>query len=120
MVPTAGRFERLVSALGISDGDRVVFYDQKGLFSAARGWWLMRLFGHDRAAVLDGGLPKWRGEGRPVEAGEPPAPLPGTFHATLRSARLRGLGVPRRTESMRRGRSGASSRPMAAKVARSW
>ncbi len=92
MVPTAGRFERLVSALGISDGDRVVFYDQKGLFSAARGWWLMRLFGHDRAAVLDGGLPKWRGEGRPVEAGEPPAPLPGAFHATLRSARLRGLG----------------------------
>ena len=38
---------------------RVVFYDQKGLASAARGWWLMGLFGHDNAAVLDGGLPKW-------------------------------------------------------------
>ncbi len=92
MVPTAGRFERLVAALGISDGDRVVFYDQKGLFSAARGWWLMRLFGHERAAVLDGGLPKWRAEGREVEAGSGAAAVPGSFHATLRSARLRGLG----------------------------
>ena len=92
MVPTAGRFERLVAALGISDGDRVVFYDQKGLFSAARGWWLMRLFGHERAAVLDGGLPKWRAEGRAVEAGGEAATAPGSFHATLRSARLRGLG----------------------------
>ncbi len=92
MAPTSGRFERLVSALGISDGDRVVFYDQKGLFSAARGWWLMRLFGHEQAAVLDGGLPKWRGEGRAVEAGEGAAALPGSFQATLRSARLRGLG----------------------------
>ncbi len=92
MVPTAGRFERLVAELGISDGDRVVFYDQKGLFSAARGWWLMRLFGHDCAAVLDGGLPKWCREGRPVEAGDAATGETGSFHATLRSARLRGLG----------------------------
>ena len=92
MVPTAGRFERLVAALGVSDTDRVVFYDQKGLFSAARGWWLMRLFGHERAAVLEGGLPKWRAEGRPLQSGDPPSPVPGSFHATLRSARLRGLG----------------------------
>ena len=92
MVPTAGRFERLVAALGVSDTDRVVFYDQKGLFSAARGWWLMRLFGHERAAVLEGGLPKWRAEGRPLQSGDPPSPVPGSFHATLRSARLRGIG----------------------------
>jgi thiosulfate/3-mercaptopyruvate sulfurtransferase len=92
MVPAAGRFARQVAALGISDGDRVVFYDQKGLFSAARGWWMMRLFGHDRVAVLDGGLPKWRGEGRPLEAGVPPPPAPGRFSPTLRAGRLRGLG----------------------------
>ncbi len=92
MVPAAGRFERLVAELGVSDGDRVVFYDQKGLFSAARGWWLMRLFGHDNAAVLDGGLPKWRSEGRPIEAGDTPSAQVGSFHAALRSARLRGLG----------------------------
>ena len=92
MVPTAGRFERMVAALGVSDGDHVVFYDQKGLFSAARGWWLMRLFGHDRVSVLDGGLPKWRSEGRPVQSGAPAPCHPGQFHATFRAAQLRGLG----------------------------
>ena len=92
MVPTAGRFERQVSALGVSPGDHVVFYDQKGLFSAARGWWMMRLFGHDRASVLDGGLPKWRAEGRAVEQGLPRPAEAGRFRATLRAARLRGLG----------------------------
>ena len=92
MVPSAGRFERMVAAFGVSNRDRIVFYDQKGLFSAARGWWLMRLFGHTRAAVLDGGLPKWRAEGRTVQSGLP-APVPaGTFKANLRAGRLRGLG----------------------------
>ncbi len=92
MVPTAGRFERQVAALGISTADRVVFYDQKGLFSSARGWWLMRLFGHARVAVLDGGLPKWGAEHRQLETGEPSPAAPGDFHATFRSARLRGVG----------------------------
>ena len=71
---------------------RVVFYDQKGLSSAARGWWLMGLFGHDGAAVLDGGLPKWRREGRPVETGAPPPPAPGAFRPHFRPTRLRGIG----------------------------
>ncbi len=57
--------------MGVSNDSTVVFYDQKGIASSARGWWLMGLFGHDAAAVLDGGLPKWRREGRPVEAGAP-------------------------------------------------
>ncbi len=91
MVPSAGRFERALAALGVSDGDLAVFYDQKGLFSAARGWWLMRLFGH-QACVLDGGLPKWRAENRPLEQGRPYPAQPGRFHATLHAARLRGLG----------------------------
>ncbi len=92
MVPSAGRFSRLLGALGVSNAARVVFYDQKGLASAARGWWLMGLFGHDRAAVLDGGLPKWVREGRPVEAGDPAPAPPATFRADLRSTRLRGIG----------------------------
>lgn len=93
MVPTAGRFAKLMGRLGVSNESSVVFYDQKGLSSAARGWWLMGLFGHDEAAVLDGGLPKWLREGRPVEAGEPPPPMPGSpFTPTLRAARLRGIG----------------------------
>jgi thiosulfate/3-mercaptopyruvate sulfurtransferase len=92
MIPSAGRFERLVGALGVSNADLVVFYDQRGIFSAGRGWWLMGLFGHDRAAVLDGGLPKWRAESRPVESGEPAPPAPATFHADFRASRVRGLG----------------------------
>ena len=92
MVPSPGRFERLMGELGVSNRSRVVFYDQKGLSSAARGWWMMGLFGHDQAFVLDGGLPKWLREGRAVEAGHPAAPVPTTFEATFRATRLRGIG----------------------------
>jgi thiosulfate/3-mercaptopyruvate sulfurtransferase len=92
MVPSAGRFARLVAALGVSSSDRVVFYDQKGIFSAPRGWWMMRLFGHEQAAVLDGGLPKWRAEGRPLDQGTPPPATPGQFRPDLGAARLRGIG----------------------------
>ena len=92
MVPTPGRFARLVGALGVSDQSRVVFYDQRGMFSAARGWWLMRLFGHDGAAVLDGGLPKWRREGRTIETGKSSPPKAATFRPSFRPTLLRGLG----------------------------
>lgn len=93
MIPSAARFERLVGALGVSNATRVVFYDQKGLASAARGWWLMRLFGHEAAAVLDGGLPKWIAEGRPTEAGDPAAPpAAASFVADLQAERVRGIG----------------------------
>ncbi len=92
MVPSPGRFAGLLSARGISRSDRVVFYDQKGIFSAPRGWWMMGLFGHDQAAVLDGGLPAWRAEGRELGQGEPPPAPPGEFRADFRAARLRGIG----------------------------
>ncbi len=92
MVPSPGRFARLVGALGIGNRHRLVFYDQRGVFSAPRGWWLMGLFGHDRAAVLDGGLPKWRAEGRATESGDPPPVAPATFRPGLRAGWLRGVG----------------------------
>jgi thiosulfate/3-mercaptopyruvate sulfurtransferase len=92
MAPTAARFERLVSALGVSNTSHVVFYDQKGLFSSARAWWLMRLFGHERVAVLDGGLPKWRREGHPVSSAQEPPPQPAVYRATYNARFLRGLG----------------------------
>lgn len=92
MVPTPGRFARLMGELGISNTSRVVFYDQKGLNSAARGWWMMGLFGHDRSAVLDGGLPKWVAEGRSLEAGLPPRAKPTIFQPDYRAQRLRGIG----------------------------
>jgi thiosulfate/3-mercaptopyruvate sulfurtransferase len=92
MVPSAGHFERMIGALGVSADSRLVFYDQKGVFSSARGWWLMRLFGHERSAVLDGGLPKWRREGRALEQGAAPTPAPTTYRASLNARYLRGLG----------------------------
>ncbi len=97
MVPAVGRFEQLVSELGIGNASRVVFYDQLGLFSAARAWWMLRLFGHGAVAVLDGGLPKWQREGRALESGAAPRrtsaqPGPPAFRAALRTQRLRGLG----------------------------
>jgi thiosulfate/3-mercaptopyruvate sulfurtransferase len=92
MAPTAARFEHLIAALGVSNRHRVVFYDQKGVFSSARAWWLMRLFGHERAAVLDGGLPKWRREGRALDSGDEPAPAPCVFRAAYNARYLRGLG----------------------------
>jgi thiosulfate/3-mercaptopyruvate sulfurtransferase len=92
MVPTAARFERMVGALGVSADSRLVFYDQKGIFSSARGWWLMRLFGHECCAVLDGGLPKWRREGRRLQSGEGSKPPAAVYRASLNARHLRGLG----------------------------
>lgn len=92
MVPGAARFGRSVGELGVGNDSLVVAYDQQGLFSAARCWWMFRLFGHDAVAVLDGGLPKWRAEGRAVESGEAPAIVPRPFSASLRAQLLRGLG----------------------------
>lgn len=101
MVPSPGRFAKLMGAMGVANTSRVVFYDQKGLSSAARGWWLMGLFGHDEAAVLDGGLPKWRREGRAVEAGVPAPPLPAVFRPNFRATRLRGIGDVLRIAAVR-------------------
>ena len=69
MVPSPERFAELVGALGSSSDHRIVAYDTFGLFSAARAWWLFRLYGHDDVAVLDGGLKKWRQEDRPIDRG---------------------------------------------------
>jgi thiosulfate/3-mercaptopyruvate sulfurtransferase len=92
MVPSPGRFAKLMAELGVSNTSRVVFYDQKGLASAARGWWLMDLFGHDAAAVLDGGLPKWAIERRPTGDGQSAPPAPGDFRPDFRALKLRGVG----------------------------
>jgi len=74
MIPSPDLFAQKVGALGIGDGDRVVVYDSVGLSSAGRAWWMLRLFGHHDVAVLDGGLPKWRAEGRPLDTAVPLPP----------------------------------------------
>ena len=70
---------------GIGNDDRVIVYDTVGLSSAGRAWWMLRLFGHHNVALLDGGLPKWKAEGRPLDnrgadtrraAASPPASTP--------------------------------------------
>src|SRR3546814_202846 len=70
MLPPPHIFSAKVRRLGLGDGLRLVIYDQRGIFSAPRVWWTFRAFGHEEVAVLDGGLPKWLNEGRPVEEGE--------------------------------------------------
>jgi thiosulfate/3-mercaptopyruvate sulfurtransferase len=69
MLPDAAQFARDVGALGIADGDTIIVYDGAGMYSAPRVWWTFRLFGAEKVFVLDGGLPKWKAEGRPLEAG---------------------------------------------------
>ncbi|MFE0755946.1 3-mercaptopyruvate sulfurtransferase [Inquilinus sp. NPDC058860] len=69
MLPPPALFADRMAALGIGNDSFVVCYDVHGLMSAARAWWMLRAFGHDGVAVLDGGLPAWKAEGRPLESG---------------------------------------------------
>src|SRR6185312_12063096 len=69
MLPRAQDFARAVAALGIGNRDAVVVYDGAGIFSAPRVWWMFEAFGHPEVSVLDGGLPKWKSEGRALERG---------------------------------------------------
>jgi thiosulfate/3-mercaptopyruvate sulfurtransferase len=66
MLPPPEKFASRVRKLGIGDGNRIVIYDGQGMMSAARVWWMFRIFGAREVAILDGGLPKWLAEGRPV------------------------------------------------------
>ena len=70
MLPPPEKFASRVRRLGIGDGNRIVVYDALGMMSAARAWWMFRIFGAREVAILDGGLPKWLAESRPVEDGE--------------------------------------------------
>lgn len=88
MLPPPGLFAERMAALGIGNDSFVVCYDVHGLMSAARAWWMLRAFGHDGVAVLDGGLPAWKAEGRPIESGAP-TPAPARFTAHFRPALVR-------------------------------
>lgn len=104
MLPEPDAFAAMMGALGIGDEHVVVAYDGSGLSTAARVWWTLRRFGHAGVAVLDGGLPKWRGEGRPIEAGTHDAP-PAVFTARpplagLRDAATILAGLARRDEQI--------------------
>lgn len=70
MLPGTGQFGEQVGKLGIGEKDTIVVYDATGLYSAARIWWTFRIFGAKNVFILDGGLPAWKAEGRPLEQGE--------------------------------------------------
>jgi thiosulfate/3-mercaptopyruvate sulfurtransferase len=70
MLPGPDQFGKAVGKLGIAETDTIVVYDGSGLYSAPRVWWTFRIFGAKNVFMLDGGLPAWRAEGRPTEAGE--------------------------------------------------
>jgi thiosulfate/3-mercaptopyruvate sulfurtransferase len=82
-LPQPARFEAAARSAGIGGHSRVVAYDEAGEGGAARLWWLLRHFGHDAVAVLDGGLGAWRAGGHPVDP-QPVDPAPGDFTARER------------------------------------
>jgi thiosulfate/3-mercaptopyruvate sulfurtransferase len=82
MLPGPDQFGAALGALGISEKDTIVVYDGKGLYSAPRVWWTLRIFGAKDVFILDGGMPAWKAEGRPTEAGEVKR-APRTFKAEM-------------------------------------
>ncbi|SFV29382.1 thiosulfate/3-mercaptopyruvate sulfurtransferase [Devosia crocina] len=83
MLPSTTDFARMVGALGISESQTIVIYDELGLFSAPRVWWTFKTFGAEDVRILEGGGPKWRSERRPLEAGLVSRPR-ARFEATYR------------------------------------
>ncbi len=80
MLPSAADFGAAMGTLGVGRDDRIVVYDNSPLRTAARGWFMLRHFGAERVAILDGGFQKWTREGRPVESG-PATPREARFDA---------------------------------------
>ncbi len=97
MLPDGLEFAAVMKSLGIVDATQVIVYDAHGLMTAARPWWMLRYFGHDDVAVLDGGLPKWRAEGRAIETGAAEFPAArGRFTPRPRPHLVRALDQVRR------------------------
>jgi thiosulfate/3-mercaptopyruvate sulfurtransferase len=90
MLPMADSFAQEAGALGISDTDTIVVYDQLGLFTAPRVAWMFRIYGARDVRILEGGLPAWTGELRPLESAIP-SPAPAIFRANLDRAMVAAL-----------------------------
>ena len=109
-VPTGAQFAERMAALGVNDGDRLVIYDDSAVKTSARAWFIARMHGVGQVAILDGGLGKWRAEGRALESSEPaverghftPSGGPGTVR--FKSDMLVNLGSRREQVVDARGR----------------
>jgi thiosulfate/3-mercaptopyruvate sulfurtransferase len=101
MLPTADAFGSAMEALGVGRDDRIVIYDDSAIHTSARAWFMLRHFGADQVAILDGGLRCWLAEGHQVTS-EPPPPRPARFDARVarpeqvvsKADLLRGVGMP--------------------------
>jgi thiosulfate/3-mercaptopyruvate sulfurtransferase len=91
MLPGPDQFGEAAGALGILENDTIVVYDGSGFYSAPRVWWTFRIFGARNVFILDGGLPAWKAEGRPTEAGEVKRPKR-TFNASMDTGAVAMLG----------------------------
>lgn len=90
MLPSPDFFESAVEKLGASNVKKIICYDSVGLFSAARVWWMFKVFGHDNVAVLDGGLKKWIAENRPTSSMSA-AVVAGNFKSTFRPQMVKSI-----------------------------
>lgn len=101
MLPGAEVFGQAMEQLGVASDDRIVIYDDSALHTSARAWFMLRHFGANRVAILDGGLQAWIADGQPVTSELPP-PRPARFPARVerpdavasKAQLLRGAGMP--------------------------
>ena len=100
MLPTPETFAEAAGALGLRRDLIIVVYDGQGLFSAPRVWWTLRIMGFPEVFVLDGGLPKWRAEGRPTDS-TLPHPTPATLEPAFDPSLIRDLDAMRATLAAR-------------------
>ena len=107
MLPSTVKFASRMKKMGIGDGMRIVVYDTLGMFSAPRAWWTFRAMGHEDVAVLDGGLKKWKAEGRELEDGAAAQAHRAALHAA--DERLADARHGRRQEGHRRSARRSSS-----------
>ncbi|MDR5760627.1 sulfurtransferase [Caballeronia sp. LZ035] len=82
MLPPRDAFAQAMSTLGVSNDSLVVIYSTSNIWWATRVWWMLRVYGFDNAHILDGGLARWRAEGRALEAGPSAPAAPGRFVAS--------------------------------------
>ena len=96
MLPTPEAFSRSMSTLGIGDASTIVIYEQEGVFSAPRAWWMLRTFGAQHVYILDGGLRAWTEAGLPTDSG-PVHRAAASFHATLHREAVKDLSQLKET-----------------------
>ncbi|QEO18327.1 sulfurtransferase [Acetobacter vaccinii] len=90
--PSAAQFASVMSQLGVSDEDEIIFYDQGNVASACRAWWLATFFGHEKVRVLHGGLPAWRARQLPLTQENTDTPPVADYRTRTRFSRIVGLG----------------------------